>query len=150
MQLQTDMWLAKRKGVVEIDGLGCLSWMELIALADVMLGMIWTALTLEEQEGIFRAYAASGGFGDSIYENRHGSLRFLAWLIYGWPDSDGAAVGRQMLRRWLSADRNRISRHLDRREAPQWTAGPSNFQPPIKERLEALAGMSCSPGGCCA
>jgi hypothetical protein len=32
----------------------------------------------------------------------HDGLRFLAWLIEGWPDSLGASVGRDMLERDLS------------------------------------------------
>jgi hypothetical protein len=35
----------------------------------------------------------------------------VTWLTTGWPDSPGAVVGRRMVIRWLTADRNRLCRH---------------------------------------
>ena len=34
---------------LQLAGIGCLSWRELVALADVMLGILWTTLTGDEQ-----------------------------------------------------------------------------------------------------
>lgn len=142
--MQAALLRGKCEGVTEFDGLGRLTWKEMIALADVLIGMVWTGLTLAEQQQIFRLYASDildrppAGDGLSIYDNRHGSLRFLAWLIEGWPDSSGAKVGQGLLIRWLTADRNRLCRHLRPPGADPWSAGPTNFEPPTRERLRVL------------
>jgi hypothetical protein len=143
IHLQTALYGGKRDGVLEIEGLGRLTWKETIALADVLIGMVWTDLTFAEQDEIFRSYAADTRTQrrkeDRIYDCRHGSLHFLSWLSIGWPDSHGAAIGRHMLIRWLTAERNRVCRHLRPASADPWTAGPSNFDPSIRQRLQALA-----------
>jgi hypothetical protein len=144
IHLQTALYGGKRDGVLELEGLGRLTLNEMIALADVLIGMVWTDLTFAEQDEIFRSYTADTRSErreeDRIYDCRHGSLHFLSWLTTGWPDSPGAAIGRRMLIRWLTAERNRLCRHLRPASADPWTAGPSNFDPSIRQRLEALAG----------
>jgi hypothetical protein len=144
--IQTALMRGKAQGVTDIEGLGRFTWEEMVALADVLIGMLWTDLTLSEQQRIFHLYTAddAGDFakGDNgIYHCRHGSLRFLAWLLEGWPNSQGARVGHSLLMRWLSADRNRLCRHLRPPGADPWTAGATNFEPSIQERLEVLAGI---------
>jgi hypothetical protein len=131
---------------VELEGLGRLTWQEMVALADVLIGMVWTDLTLVEQEKIFILYTSDPltqpRADDAIYDCRHGSLQFLAWLTSGWPDSPGAKIGQSLLIRWLATDRNRLCRHLRAGSADPWSAGPSNFESPIRERLRALAGAA--------
>ncbi len=145
-RLQAALWQGKCSGIGELEGLGRLTWKEFVALADVLIGIVWTDLTLAEQERIFLLYTADPlnkpQGEDGIYDSRHGSLHFLAWLIGGWPNSPGPQVGREMLIRWLMADRNRLCRHLRPLAADHWTEGPTNFEPPIRERLRALAGAS--------
>jgi hypothetical protein len=51
-------------------------------------------------------------------------------------------VGRDLLVRWLAADRNRLCRHLRPTSADPWTTGPTNFEPAVAQRLTALAGNS--------
>jgi hypothetical protein len=137
---------AKRDGVTELKGLGRLTWQEMVALADVLIGTVWTDLTLAEQEEIFLQYTSDPltrpRAEDAIYDCRHGSLQFLAWLTAGWPDSPGAKIGRSLLIRWLMADRNRLCRHLRPPSADPWSTGPHNFEPRIRERLRDLAGAS--------
>ena len=144
VQLQAVLHAGKRNGVLELEGLGRLTWKEMIALADVLIGMVWTDLTLAQQEDIFRTYTADTcnqrQDADRIYDCRHGSLHFLGWLIAGWPGSPGASVGRRMLIRWLTAERNRLCRHPRPPSADPWSMGPTNFDPSIRERLQALAG----------
>ncbi len=144
VHLQTALYLGKRDGVLDLKGLGRLTWKEMVALADVLIGMVWTDFTLAEQEEIFRAYTADTRNqrqeADRIYDCRHGSLHFLNWLIAGWPDSPGALVSRRMLIRWLTAERNRICRHLRPASEGPWSMGPTNFDPSIRERLRTLAG----------
>ena len=144
VHLQAALFRGKRDGILELEGLGRVTWREMVALADVLIGMVWTDLTLAEQDEIFRLYTSDTlnqrREVDHIYDCRHGSLHFLAWLTAGWPDSPGARVGRRMLIRWLTADRNRLCRHLRPARADPWSAGPNNFESPIRERLRALAG----------
>jgi TniQ len=142
-RMQTELLRGKRSGVLELEGLGRLTWPEMVALADVLIGMVWTDLTLAEQEEIFLLYISDpltrSAAQDAIYDCRHGSLQFLAWLTSGWTESVGVKIGRSMLMRWLAADRNRLCRHLRAPSADPWNAGPSNFEPPIRRRLQALA-----------
>lgn len=143
-RMQAALLKGKSRGHIELEGLGRLSWQEMIALADVLLGMVWTDLTLAEQEQL---WIYTFEFLDQpreethIYDSRHDSLRFLAWLTEGWPDSPGAQVGQSMLIRWFTADRNRLCRHLRPPWVDPWSAGPNNFEPPIQQRLRVLAGV---------
>jgi hypothetical protein len=156
-RMQAALLRGKCEGITELDGLGRLTWKEMVALADVLIGMVWTGLTLAEQEQIFLSYTSDPlnepRGEDGIYDRRHGSLQFLAWLTEGWPDGPGAKVGQSMLIRWMTADgnrgmlidwltanRNRLCRHLRPPWADHWSAGPNNFEPPIQQRLRALAG----------
>lgn len=146
LRMQAALFRGKSEGFTEFPGLGRLTWKEMVALADVLIGMVWTDLTLAEQKEIFHLYTSDASQSlrddDGIYDCRHGSLQFLAWFTEGWPDSPGAKVGRSMLVRWLNADRNRLCRHLRTPSADHWNVGPSNFEPPIRERLRALAGLA--------
>jgi hypothetical protein len=103
-------------GTAEIERLGRFKWKKMVALTDVLIGMVWTDLTIAEQEEIFLSYTSDSTTrptaDDAIYDCRHGSLLFLHWLIEGWPTSPGAEVGRRLLTRWLTADRNRLCRRL--------------------------------------
>jgi TniQ len=145
LRMQAALMGAKSNGVTELDGIGRLTWKELVALADVLIGTVWTELTLAEQEEIFLSYTSDpltrSRADDAIYDCRHGSLQFFAWLTGDWPDSPGASVGRSLLTRWLTADRNRLCRHLRAPSADPWSAGPSNFESPIQQRLRVLAGV---------
>jgi hypothetical protein len=145
LSVQNALLRAKREGAGELDGLGVLTWPQMVALVDVLLGMLWTDLTLAEQEEIFGLYISQTGDSrsdeDGIYDGRHGSLRFLAWLTEGWPDSPGATVSRGLLARWLAAERNRLCRHLRADAADPWTLGPTNFEPTVAKRLKDLAGV---------
>lgn len=143
--IQAVLFRGKSEGIADVEGLGRFRWEEMVALADVLLGMVWTDLTLTEQERIVDIYVSSAGNAplaeDGIYDCRHGSLRFLAWLMQGWPDSPGAKIGHSMLVRWLTADRNRLCRHLRPPGADPWSAGAINFELSIRDRLRVLASV---------
>lgn len=143
IRMQTALLRGKQAGVTELEGLGWFTWKEIVALIDVLVGMVWTDLTLAEQEDIFLSYTSDPltrpRAEDAVYDCRHASLQFVAWLIEGWPSSAGARVGQSMLVRWLTADRNRLCRHLRPPSADPWTAGAENFEPSIRERLRVLA-----------
>lgn len=143
VRMQTALLRGKQVGVTELEGLGQFTWKEIVAFIDVLVGMVWTDLTLAEQEEIFLSYTSDPltrpRAEDAAYDCRHASLQFVAWLIEGWPSSTGARVGQNLLVRWLTADRNRLCRHLRPPSADPWTAGADNFEPPIRERLRVLA-----------
>jgi hypothetical protein len=56
IRLQDALLRGKRHGVTEITGLGAFTWQEIIALVDILLGMVWTHPTLEERTGIWLRY----------------------------------------------------------------------------------------------
>jgi len=141
-RMQLTLLEAKRNGAVAINGIGDLTWAQIVAFADAVVGMVWTDLTRDEQQRVFRLYAFDPRqkvqAADAVYDCRHGSLQFLAWLLEDWPDTRGAQVAQCMLTRWLAAQRNRLCRHLRPRWANPCTAGPSNFGPDIAERLRDI------------
>jgi hypothetical protein len=65
---------------------------------------------------LYRESLADVPRGRDMYGGRHNSLRFLAWLLDGWPDGLGPQVAREMLRRWLFGDQEFASFHL----ASEW------------------------------
>lgn len=144
VRLQAALLKAKSAGMVELDGLGSLTWKEIVALLDVLNGTVWTDLTVTDQEELWisytHAFCHESREPTEIFEGRHDSLCFLAWLLEGWPQGEGPAAGKELIARWLSAERNRICRHLRSPLADPWTPGPSNFEPLIQKRLRALAG----------
>jgi hypothetical protein len=144
--LQAALLTAKSQGKAQLDGLGPITWSEMVALIDVLCGTVWTDLTLTEQEKLWAHYTEAFRHGPweptDVYGSRHDSLCFLAWLLQGWPDGTGPANSGQLLTRWLLAERNRLCRHLRSPWADPWTVGPSNFGPAILDRLRVLAGGS--------
>jgi hypothetical protein len=141
-RIQAAMLQGKYQGITELEGLGRLTWQEMVSLADVLIGMIWTDLTPAEQQAVFLMYASDPYVQltdqDAIYDCRHGSLQFLSWLIEDWPDSPGAQVGQSMLLRWLMTTFNRLGRHLPPMYGQAWSTGPTNFDPTVRARLEVL------------
>lgn len=145
LRMQSSFLSAKSHGTTELGKLGRLTCKEIVALADVLSGTVWTDLTVAEQEQLWvpymHAFRDQARQPSEVYWSRHDSLCFLAWLLEGWPDGEGPAIAKELLRRWLSAERNRICRHLRPPWADPWSTGPSNFEPAIEERLRALAAV---------
>jgi hypothetical protein len=143
-RFQAVLLQGKRMGHTELGRLGLLSWHEIVALIDVLLGGLWNGLTKADQQRVFETYADEGPqkmrAEDGAYGHRHGSLLLLTWLTNDWPTSAGAEVARSLLRRWLTAERNRVCRHLRSRSIDPWTLGPTNFEEPVCDRLRELAG----------
>ena len=143
IRMQEAMLAGKQDGVVQIEGLDTFTWHEFIAMADFILGMIWTHTTSDERLQILLRYEYESvdepRIETQIYGSRHDSLRFLAWLIEGWPESPGATLGRDMLRRGLDNQRNRLSHHiLPRWKGHPWSPGPHDLAPEICARLRKL------------
>jgi hypothetical protein len=99
-----------------------------------------------EQQAVFLMYTSDPHLQltdqDAIHDCRHESLRFLAWLTEGWPDSPGAQVAQSMLHRWLMSTFNYLSPPLFTMYGQACTTGPTNFDPTIRARLEAMASAS--------
>lgn len=113
--LQGAMFAAKLQGHMDMSGLRQLTWREFIALADILLAGVWKWTTTDEHGRIIDLYKESlvdDPDGEGMYRGRHDGLRFLAWLLGGWPNSAAARVAQEMLRRWLSGDREFASFHL--------------------------------------
>ena len=143
VRLQEAMLKGKREGVTELPGLGTFTWPEFVAFVDVLLGVFWTGTILEERSAVFLKYE----FEDlndprvltRLYDCRHDSLLFLAWLIEGWPNTLGSSIGRNLLERGLSDRRNRLSHHvLPRWRGHPWSPSPHDFAPEILVRLRKL------------
>lgn len=52
-RLQAALLRGKFDGTVELAGLGEFTWKEIVALADVLIGMVWTDVTVAEQEQLW-------------------------------------------------------------------------------------------------
>lgn len=142
-RLQAALLRGKTSGFTVIPGIGSLAWRELIALADVLIGMVWMDTTLAEHDAIFSRYLipSPGTMRHEVhvYRDRHDSLCFLAWLLEGWPDSVGATVARDMLERWSRSSRDYLSKLLlPRRLAPS-VHGLATLRPRIYEALRQLS-----------
>ena len=143
IRLQAAMFAAKCDGTTQLPGFGRLSWQEMVALADVILGTFWNALRLEERVEVLGRVSHDlqlGGLPEgSSHDSRYGSLALLAWFLERWPYSPGSAVGIDLLTRWSIAKRNRVSRHLGVPDwHDPWNPGPHEIEPAIQARLREL------------
>jgi hypothetical protein len=143
VRLQAAMLAAKCKGFAEFGGLGRLSWPETVALADVILGTFWLELESEEGQEIHRRLRhdlqLSGLSEGNTEDSRYGSLALLAWFLDGWPHGRGSTVAIDLLSRWSTAKRNRVSRHLGVLDwHDPWNPGPNEIEPAIQSRLREL------------
>jgi len=141
--LQEALLRGKREGVTEIAGLGAFTWREFVALIDILLGTVWTHTTMEERGRLFLRYEYESleepRPETHFYDCRHDSLRFLAWLFDGWPNTPGSSVGRDLLWKGLSHRRNRFSHHvLPRWKGHPWSPSPHDFELEIMARLHRL------------
>ena len=144
--LQEAMLAAKLEGHMDLAGLGQLNWREFVALADILLGGVWKWTTMDQRAQVRDLYAGSlsDSHGGDMYDGRHDSLRFLAWLLNGWPDDLGPQVSREMLRRWLFDDQEFASFHLPSEWAGKGGADTYEIGPEVCARIQefhtALAG----------
>jgi hypothetical protein len=113
-----------------------------VVLVDVLIGMFWTGTTFEERGRMHAQYEyASQDLAAeeaSPYHSRYGALHFLSWLTRGWPESEGATVGRQLLGGWLNGRHNRISGHLRAGSGPAKTPVSHNISTQTRDHLWEL------------
>lgn len=102
VRLQDALLKGKHEDTTEIAGLGTFTWQELVTLADVILGSLWTATLFEERESILLRYQFETieppRSETRLYDCRHDSLLFFAWLMTGglsalWRASVGRCFG---------------------------------------------------------
>jgi hypothetical protein len=113
--LQEVMLRAKLGGHMNLAGLGQLTSREFVALAEILIGGLCKWTTMGERAQVMNPYTESlvdDPRGGDMYDGQHDSLRFLAWLLGGWPHGLGPQGAQEMLRRWLFGNREFASFHL--------------------------------------
>lgn len=139
IQLQQSLLEGKRHGSTRLAGIGQLTWMEIVALADILLGMFWTDMTPAEQQQGYSLFQKECEISQTeLYGTRYCDLAFFAWLTQSWPHGTGAQIAMDMLARWLSDKPNRIFRHLGVNWSDPWNPGPQEIPAPIRERFRQL------------
>jgi hypothetical protein len=140
-RFQTSLLTGKRDGMTELEGIGRLSWAEILGLIDLIIGTYWIDLSCEEQAHIRSQHEESGlspSLIDRSYDTRYGSLLFLTWLLEGWPRSAGARVAIKLLARGLREPPNRSLRYLGISWARPDKPGSLAIGPEIRSRLREL------------
>ncbi len=127
LKLHAALVRGKRLGAIDLAGIGRLSWPDTVALVDVLMGTIWTALHTRERQDIFQRMVCSRRADDERGSGAHGGqyhgLDLLAWLLEGWPWSTGSQVAVRLLFRWSRARRSRTSGSLLLTRSERWEAG---------------------------
>jgi hypothetical protein len=104
LRLQALLLAAKRDGLTELEGIGRLSWPQLLTLADILSELVWTAIGSSERKSLLRrvGYQMNTPLIQTPrnWNDRYGSLALLAGLLEGWPHSPTAHVTRDWLTRW--------------------------------------------------
>lgn len=139
--LQQMMLSAKCDGYMDIPGLGKLMWRDFVVLADILISGVWKWTTTDERTQIIGLYTESLGddpHGRDVYGSRHDSLRFLAWLLGGWPHGVGPQVAQEMLRRWLFGDREFASFHLPSEWAGKGGTKTYAIGPEVRARIHEI------------
>lgn len=140
LRLQESLLKGKRDGFAELPGIGRLSWQEVIALTDIVLGTFWTRSIPD----IFAhsaflhtvlQYFECSSDDEKYASTRYRSLLFLAWMLEGWPDSANAQVAKGLLTQWATAPRTRVSRHLGDKWEDAWDPGPHQIEPHIQQQI---------------
>jgi hypothetical protein len=139
--LQQMMLSGKCDGYMEIPGLPKLMWRDFVALADILISGVWKWTTTDEHTQIIDLYTESLGddpHGRNVHGSRHDSLRFLGWLLSGWPHGVGPQVAREMLRRWLFGEREFASFHLSSEWAGKGGTETYAIGPEVRTRIQEL------------
>ena len=139
VRLQQALLAGKHHGSTEFAGIGRMSWLEVVAFIDVVLGMFWTDAAPAEQQRVHALFRKDYEICETqLISTRYCDLAFLAWLTEGWPQGKGPQIALDMLARWLSDKPNRIFRHLGVNWSDPWNPGPHQIPDQIRERLRQL------------
>jgi len=139
VRLQQALLEGKRHGAAELAGIGRMSWLEVVAFVDVVLGMFWTDAAPAEQQRVHAWFRKDYEISETrLFSTQYCDLAFLAWLTEGWPQGAGPQIALDMLARWLGDKPNRIFRHLGVNWSDPWNPGPHQIPHQIRERLRQL------------
>lgn len=139
MRVQRALLEAKHEGHADFAGIGRLSWREVVALADVLIGMFWTDTTPAERQEMYAHFKKERDLSETPRANpRYGDLAFFAWLTERWPQGAGSQIAMDMLTRWLSHKPNRIFRHLGVDWSQPWDPGTYEIPEDIRQRFRQL------------
>ena len=98
VDLQSLLVAGKETGVVLLPSVGEVEWATIMAVADMLLGMIWTGVATQHREQLFNRIGREVDLG---WEDRlslslgsnYGSLLMLDWLVADLPHRLPAAIG---------------------------------------------------------
>lgn len=84
IRFQHTLLEGKRQGMTELTGLGRLSWMEVVALADVVLGMFWTETRPAQQQQAYLLFQKEYELSETRFlSTRYCDLALFCWLTEG-------------------------------------------------------------------
>jgi hypothetical protein len=97
-EMQSLLVAGKETGALVLPGVGEVEWATMMAVADMLLGMIWPVVTAQHREQLFDRIAreldlnAEDRLSLSLTSN-YGSLLMLSWLIADLPQRLPVAIG---------------------------------------------------------
>lgn len=142
LRLQITLLTARRHGGVQIQGIGAMTWIELVALLDALLRMMWKPVGLPYWLEDWHIGAELPPLRTAqCWDGRYGSLLLLAWLLDGWPHGTGAQVAIGLLARYLGERRRgRL------KPCPEGMpfAPPDPIEPPTEQRLTEILNAALS------
>lgn len=138
IRLQHALLQGKRHGTTELAGIGRMGWTEIVALADIVLGMFWTDVAPTMQQRVYSMFQKEYEISQAQLCTRYCDLAFFTWLTERWPQGAGSQIAMDLLARWLSDKPNRIFRHLGVNWSDPWNPGPHQIPEHIRERLRQL------------
>ncbi len=147
-RLQSTLIAAKRGGQSHWNRFGVLSWAEMVALIDVLMGTFWKGLSWDERCQIYPKYEQQierlHGEESSPYDSNYGALRLLTWLTEDWPDGAGAEVGQLLLRRHFTRELQIARRRECTRGSAARGSEVRDFPIEIQARLQDIAAVAGS------
>lgn len=98
VELQSLLVAGKEAGTLVLPSVGEVEWATMMAVADMLLGMIWTGVTAEHREQFFNRIARDLDLsaGDRLslsLTSNYGSLLMLTWLTADLPHRLPTAIG---------------------------------------------------------
>lgn len=98
LRLQNALVAGKRSGDTVLPGIGRLDWSTTMALADVLLGMVWIDVPGEPHRRLFDRIADDIELGEDerrwlLWGSNYGGLLILAWLLDDLDRHLPAAIG---------------------------------------------------------
>jgi len=121
IRIQDALLDIKHRGIASLPGLGVIDWSPAMAVADVLLGMIWVGTKPNLRGRLLRRIADDFDLGQvrgGLADNYSGLL-ILAWLFGEWPDRLNMTMRmlrtpplRYLMNRWNDIDDNLRARLL--------------------------------------